>query len=149
MIPSSPQTPVPQEQRPPAGPPKNTRLKQKLRFLGQLTVLTAIYLVGNQVASLTSLPIPGNVIGVMLLYALLNLGILRLDQVQDAADFLLRHLVFFFIPVAVDLMNWGGLFWKYGLMLALAIVASTATTYLGTGWLAQRLRSREESCPNS
>lgn len=149
MTPSSPQAPHARKPEPPVQASRNLRVKQKLAFLGQLAVLTAIYLAGNQVASLTGLPIPGNVVGVVLLYALLNLGLLRLEHVQDAADFLLRHLVFFFIPVAVDLMNWGRLFWRYGLMLALAIAASTAATYLGTGRLAQWLRSREASCPNS
>ena len=122
-------------------------MKKNLQFLGQLAVLIVIYLVGNQIVRLTGLPVPGNVVGVVLLYALLNLGLIRLEQVQDAADFLLRHLVFFFIPVAVDLMNWGGLFYKYGLMLALAIIVSTILTYVGTGWIAQWLQKRETSCP--
>ena len=123
-------------------------MKKNLQFLGQLAVLIAIYLVGNQIVRLTGLPVPGNVVGVVLLYALLNLGLIRLEQVQDAADFLLRHLVFFFIPVAVDLMNWGGLFYRYGLMLALAIAVSTVLTYVGTGWIAQWLQKGETSCPN-
>jgi holin-like protein len=127
---------------------KRQVVRKKLQFLGQLAVLIAIYLVGNLVVRLTRLPVPGNVVGVILLYALLNLGLIRLEQVQDAADFLLRHLLFFFIPVAVDLMNWGGLFYKYGLMLALAIVVSTILTYLGTGWIAQWLHKGEASCPN-
>ena len=122
-------------------------MKKKLQFLAQLAVLIGIYLIGNQVVRLARLPIPGNVVGIVLLYALLNLGLVRLEHVQDAADFLLRHLVFFFIPVAVDLMNWGGLFYKYGLMLALAIVVSTILTYVGTGWIAQRLQKRETACP--
>ena len=122
-------------------------MKKKLQFLAQLAVLVGIYLIGNQVVRLARLPIPGNVVGIVLLYALLNLGLVRLEHVQDAADFLLRHLVFFFIPVAVDLMNWGGLFYKYGLMLALAIVVSTILTYVGTGWIAQWLQKRETSCP--
>ena len=123
-------------------------MKKNLQFLGQLAVLIVIYLVGNQIVRLTGLPVPGNVVGVVLLYALLNLGLIRLEQVQDAADFLLRHLVFFFIPVAVDLMNWGGLFYRYGLMLALAIAVSTVLTYVGTGWIAQWLQKGETSCPN-
>ena len=123
-------------------------MKKKVQFLGQLAVLIVIYLAGNQIVRLTGLPVPGNVVGIVLLYTLLNLGLLRLEHVQDAADFLLRHLVFFFIPVAVDLMNWGSLFWRYGLMLALAIVVSTVLTYLGTGFLAQRLQKEDASCPS-
>ncbi len=123
-------------------------MKKKLQFLGQLALLSLIYVVGNKVVLLTGLPVPGNVVGVVLLYALLNLGLIRLEYVQDAADFLLRHLVFFFIPVAVDLMNWGGLFYQYGLVLALAILVSTLLTFLGTGYIAQWLQREEKTCAN-
>jgi holin-like protein len=129
--------------------PEKLVVKKKLRFLGQLALLVAVYLAGNQMVQLTGIPIPGNVVGVVLLYLLLNAGLLRLEHVQDAADFLLRHLVFFFIPIAVDLMNWGSLFYRYGLMLALAILVSTTLTFLGTGTLVQWLRRKEKPCPNS
>lgn len=123
-------------------------MKKKVQFLGQLALLSLIYIVGNKVVLLTGLPVPGNVVGVVLLYALLNLGLVRLEYVQEAADFLLRHLVFFFIPVAVDLMNWGGLFYQYGLVLALAIIVSTILTFLGTGYIAQWLQREEKTCAN-
>lgn len=120
--------------------------KRYLRFLGQVGLLAAIYGAGNLAVRWTGLPVPGNVVGVVLLYLLLNLGLVRLEQVQEAADFLLRHLVFFFIPVAVDLMNWGGVFQRYGLALVLAILVSTALTYLATGHVAQRLQRGETPC---
>ncbi|WP_243302046.1 CidA/LrgA family protein [Geothrix oryzisoli] len=121
---------------------------KKLQFLCQIALLSGIYYLGNKLALLMGLPIPGNVVGIVLLYALLNLGIVPLEYVQDAADFLLKHLVFFFIPVAVDLMNWGGVFYRYGLMLALAIVISTVLTFLGTGYLAQWLQRGDATCPD-
>jgi holin-like protein len=123
-------------------------VKKKSRLLAQIAVLSAIYLAGNWIVQKTGLPVPGNVVGIVLLYALLNVGLIRLEHVQDAADFLLRHLVFFFIPVAVDLMNWGGVFLKYGLKLALAIAISTALTFLGTGWIAQWLQRDDAPCPS-
>jgi len=123
-------------------------VKKKIRLLAQVAVLSAIYLAGNWIVRKTGLPVPGNVVGIVLLFALLGLGLLRLEHVQDAADFLLRHLVFFFIPVAVDLMNWGGVFLRYGLRLALAIAISTALTYLGTGFIAQWLQRDDTPCPS-
>jgi holin-like protein len=130
-----------------AAPPE-AFVKKKLQFLGQVALLSGIYYLGNQIADFAHLPVPGNVVGVVLLYALLNLGLVPLEYVQDAADFLLKHLVFFFIPVAVDLMNWGGIFYRYGLALALAIVLSTILTFLGTGYIAQWLQKHEKTCPS-
>lgn len=121
-------------------------MKKNLRFLGQVALLAGIYHIGNLIARWAHLPIPGNVVGIVLLYVLLNLGLVRLEHVQEAADFLLRHLVFFFIPVAVDLMNWGGVFYRYGFALALAIVASTAMTFLATGAIAQWMEAKGKAC---
>jgi holin-like protein len=123
-------------------------VQKKIRLLAQLAVLSGIYLVGNWIARQSGLPVPGNVLGIVLLYALLNFGVIRLEHVQEAADFLLRHLVFFFIPVAVDLMNWGGVFLRYGLKLALVIGISTVLTFLGTGGIAQWLQRDEKPCPS-
>lgn len=117
-----------------------------MKLLGQLALLVLISFAGNKVAAFTGLPLPGNVVGLVLLYVLLNLGLVRLDQVQEAADLLLRHLVFFFIPVAVDLMNWGGLFTRHGWVLALAIVLSTLLTFLTTGFMAQWLQKEDPPC---
>ena len=45
-------------------------------------------------------------------------------------------------------MNWGGVFYRYGLALALAIVVSTILTFLGTGTIAQWLQKHEKTCPS-
>ena len=128
---------------------EGSAVKKRVQFLGQLALLSGIYLAGNAAVRWLGLPVPGNVVGIVGLYVLLNTGLVRLEWVQDAADFLLKHLVFFFIPVAVDLMNWGGVFRQYGWALALAIGLSTGLTYLGTGWLAQWFQKEEAPCPNS
>lgn len=128
------------------GGPSRRVVKKRMKLLGQLALLILISLVGNQAVAFTGLPVPGNVVGLILLYVLLNLGLVRLDQVQEAADLLLRHLVFFFIPVAVDLMNWGGLFTRHGWVLALAILLSTLLTFLATGFMAQWLQKEDPPC---
>ena len=54
--------------------------------------------------------------------------------------FFLRHLVFFFVPIAVGLMQWGSVFYDYGWVLAAAIVGSTALPLVIVGFMARGLR---------
>ena len=54
-------------------------------------------------------------------FALLCTGVVKLRHVELAADFLLKHLVFFFVPVALGLMEWRQVFYDYGLRLSAAI----------------------------
>lgn len=114
-------------------------MTETLKALGQLAILWVIYAASTWLAKATGLPIPGNVLGVLLLFALLCLGVIKLEQVQLAADFLLKHLVFFFAAVAVGLMEWGSVFYDYGLILLAAIVLSAVLPLLAVGLMAQRM----------
>jgi holin-like protein len=101
-------------------------MTQWLRLISQVVLLWLIYKLGNIVAEMTYLPIPGNVIGMIILFLLLLTGIIQLKWIEEGADILLKHLAFFFIPIAVGLMQWIGLFQLSGLQLLLSIILGTA-----------------------
>ncbi|MEI6592356.1 MAG: CidA/LrgA family protein [Holophagaceae bacterium] len=117
-----------------------------VRIIAQIGVLALFQLAGARLATLAGVPIPGNVVGLLLLFLALQTGLLKLTLVQEGADFLLRHLVFFFIPVAVDLMNWGGVFRQHGFRLALVIGVGSVLTFLVTGHASQWLQRRGKPC---
>ena len=114
-----------------------------LKYCGQLALLWGISLLGDYLASLTDLPIPGNVLGVAILFSLLCLGVIRIEMVENMADFLLKHLVFFFIPIVAGLMEWGGMFREHGPELALAIIVSSLAALFACAWIALALRRKE------
>ena len=49
------------------------------------------------------LPVPASVYGLVLLLAALLTGVIKLDQVEGAADFLIEIMPVMFIPAAVGL----------------------------------------------
>ena len=110
------------------------------KLLLQTAILTAIFVGCDQLTRLTAIPLPGNVLGVIVLFFLLLTGIIKESHISLAAEFLLRHLVFFFVPIAVGLMQWGSVFYDYGWVLAAAIVGSTALPLVIVGFLARALR---------
>ena len=110
------------------------------KLLWQTAILTAIFVGCDQLTRLTAIPLPGNVLGVIVLFFLLLTGIIKESHISLAAEFLLRHLVFFFVPIAVGLMQWGNVFYDYGWVLAAAIVGSTALPLVIVGFLARALR---------
>lgn len=101
-------------------------MTQWLRFIAQITLLWVIYQLGSWVAERTHLPIPGNVLGMLILFLLLLAGIVHIEWIEEGADFLLKHLAFFFIPIAVGLMQWIGLFQLSGAQLLMSIILGTA-----------------------
>ena len=116
---------------------------QTLRYLVQLALLWAIYLLSDFLVALTGLPIPASVLGIIILFGLLCLGVIKLEQVEGMADFLLKHLVFFFIPIVAGLMEWGGMFKAHGLTLAFAIAVSSLASLFACAWITLALRRKE------
>ena len=112
------------------------------KFLWQMAFLMALFLASNWLVGATGLPMPGNVLGIIVLFLLLLTGIVKEDHISTAANFLLKHMVFFFVPVAVGLMQWGGVFYDYGWILLAAIVVSAVLPLLTVGLLGRALRRR-------
>lgn len=117
-------------------------MTETLKAAAQAGLLWLVYQASNLLAEASGLPIPGNVIGVALLFALLCTGIVKLKHVELAADFLLKHLVFFFAAVAVGLMEWWQVFADYGLVLLAAITLSAVLPFLAVGHLFQAVQRR-------
>ena len=84
-------------------------------------------------------PLPGNVAGMLLLFGLLCSGIVPVRLFERSSTLLARHLPFFFVPIAVGLMNLGGTFISEGWLLILVLVASASVGLCATGWIAQLL----------
>lgn len=91
-----------------------------------------------------NLPVPGNVIGMLLLLFCLCTGIIKLDSVEEVGNFLLDHLAFFFLPAGVGLMtcfsilkgNWAG--------FIIIIFISTLVVMIITGITVQILIRRSK-----
>jgi holin-like protein len=114
---------------------RGSAIRACIRYAGQLGILWGVYYVCNRLVAWTGWPIPANVLGVIVLFGLLCLGVVKIEQVEGVADFLLRHLVFFFIPIAVGLMDWGDVFSRYGMVLLAAILVSSLLPFLAVGFL--------------
>ncbi|MBE7941787.1 MULTISPECIES: CidA/LrgA family protein [Ramlibacter] len=86
--------------------------------------LLALQAVGELLSRGLALPIPGPVVGMLLLFLALGSARVR-TPVAACAGFLLAHLSLLFVPIAVGVMAYLPLLAQYGLRLALVIVLST------------------------
>jgi holin-like protein len=124
-------------------PSTSRRLLQALKLIGQAALLWGTFRFGTFVVERLHLPVPGSVVGMITLFLLLCLGVVRPAHVQELADLLLKHLAFFFIPLAVGLMTWGALIASRGLVLLAALCLSTAVALGVTGVSVQLLHRAE------
>ena len=76
-----------------------------MKYVKQFFVICAFAFLGEILSWLIPLPIPATVWGMLLLFAALACGLIRLDQVENTADFFLSIMPMLFIPYAVGLMD--------------------------------------------
>ena len=75
------------------------------RILLQIGVILAFAAAGEWIAAILPVAVPPSIVAMALLLLLLFCGALRLEQVEDTADFFLKNMGFFFIPVNVSIMK--------------------------------------------
>ncbi len=103
------------------------RLGHAARIVAQSALLAALWYVADFASRHFDLPIPGSVIGLAVLLLLLLAGGVRPRWVKAGADWMLSELLLFFVPAAVAVVQYGGLFKSDGWRLALVVVAGTLT----------------------
>lgn len=108
-----------------------------LKIVIQISLLYALYLVGSWIQHTFMLPIPGSVIGFVILFILLLTNGIKEKWIQDGANWLVSHLVLFIIPATVGVMSYFSLFIGKGSLLILIVCASTAMVLIATSFTSQ------------
>lgn len=102
--------------------------------------LLGCQLVGEVVVRLTDLPVPGPVVGMAVLLALLVLRRAGDDAtVVRAADGLLRHLQLLFVPAGVGVVAYVAVIREDALPITVAMLGSWLAGLLAVGWTAKLL----------
>lgn len=111
-----------------------------------LVALLVLQMIGMVLAELLDLPIPGTVLGLMLLVALALIQPTRVITrvVEPAGQPLLRHLQLLFVPPGVGVVVEMSALAANALPLALAVGGSFVVTLLVAGWVLQALLRRRE-----
>lgn len=117
-----------------------------LRVGSQILALVVICAIGQFAVQELNLPMPGFVAGMALLFALLITRAVQLRWIEEGASILLRHLSFFFIPIAVGLMAFGALFWEHGIAIVATLLTSAAVGIVVAAVVTQAL-SRNDRQP--
>ncbi|GAB0167350.1 CidA/LrgA family protein [Lysinibacillus sp. CTST325] len=118
-------------------------LKRVVRMIVQIGILNIFYYMGVGIVALLHVPLPGSVIGLLLLALSLNFKIIKVEYIQDGAGFLIGVLTLFFIPATVGVIDYPELFSTTGLLIMLAVIASTLISIYVTGLLSQMVEKKE------
>lgn len=115
-----------------------------LRIIYQIAILFGVYYIGNWIQDLLGLFIPGSVIGLILMFILLSTGIVNPKFIQYGSSYMVKHLVLFFIPTTVGVLNFYQLFIGKGILLIVITIISSLLVMISAGYTSQFLAKGKE-----
>jgi len=108
-----------------------------MQFLNGITLLLFYQLLGEVIARLFDLPVPGPVLGMLLLFVTLVIRGRTPEAVEQTSNGLLGHLSLLFVPAGVGLMAHFHRIEQAWLPIVLALVLSTLLTMVVTALVMQ------------
>ena len=81
-----------------------------MKYLRQFMIILLVSFLGELLKYVIPLPVPASIYGLVILFILLETGILKLYAVKETSVFLIEIMPLMFIPAGVGLMeSWGDL----------------------------------------
>ncbi|MDF1616748.1 CidA/LrgA family protein [Petrocella sp. FN5] len=111
-----------------------------MKWIRQIIILLLMVVLGEILNKVFKIPIPGNIMGMILMLLALQTGLVKLDQVEGISKFLLNHLAILFIPAGVGLLAVTGMLKESWHILVFIAIVTTILVMVMTAWVVHALR---------
>ncbi|MGX7073452.1 CidA/LrgA family protein [Falseniella ignava] len=115
-----------------------------MKLYVQLMILFVISLIGEGISTLFRLPIPGSIIGLIILFLALQFKWLRLRHVNMVGNFLLTNMTILFLPPAVGIMEKFDVIAPYLLPIVLIVLFAAVINIILIALVVQFVKRRFE-----
>lgn len=115
-----------------------------MKFLRQFAIILFVSFLGEILHILIPLPVPASVYGLLLMFTALCTGILKQEQVREAADFLIEIMPVMFIPAAAGLLDVWPVLQAIWIPVILITVVTTVLVMVVTGRVTQHMIRRKD-----
>lgn len=108
-----------------------------MKYIKQIMIILLFSFLGELLNYIIPLSIPASIYGMALLFLALTTRIIKLEQIEDTAEYLLSIMLIFFVPSAVGIMD---TFFEYQdsmLPIILIVIISTLVVLIVTGLVSQ------------
>lgn len=108
-----------------------------MKYLHQVAIIIGICFLGELLHQLLNLPIPGSVLGMIIMFAALCTGLIKLEMIEELSNLLLSHLAFFLVPAGVGVIaSLNLLHGKWPAVISVCLI-STVIVMIVTGYTIQ------------
>lgn len=111
-------------------------------MIESLFVLFGFLMLGELISFVFSLPIPGSVIGMVILTLMFRINVIKTQVVKVGSDVLLKNMSFLFIPPGVGLILYLELIWNELIPICVSYLLSTCIVLWTSAFIVERLEKR-------
>ncbi|MCA0936004.1 CidA/LrgA family protein [Vibrio alginolyticus] len=115
------------------------RLLQLIQLLISLSLIMGALGIGVTIQKFTDVSVPGSVIGMLILFFTMVIGIVKVDWVKPGATLFIRYMILLFVPVSVGLMQHFDLLFANALPILASAVGGTLIVLVSLAWLLDYL----------
>ncbi len=99
----------------------------------QFLILLVINFLGIFIQNIFHLPLPGTILGMVILFILLWTKVLKVESIEKVCNFLVLNMIIFFLPPAVELLEYMTLLEKGFFKIIILLIVTTVITMVITG----------------
>lgn len=118
-------------------------IKTTLQYLVSFGLIFLSLAIGQFIQSLLGISIPGSIIGMLILFALLATGIAPSAWVKPGATFSIRYMILLFVPTSVGLMEHFDLLLDNALPILASAIGGTFIVLVTLSLTLDRLLKKE------
>lgn len=111
--------------------------------MAQAAFFVIVSMLMNALVAWLGINIPGSIIGMFVVFFLLQLKWIRLEWIEAGASFLLAELLLFFIPPSVGIISYQNLMLHEGVQIFFVIAIGTAIVMACSGLVAEAISKRK------
>ena len=105
-----------------------------MKVLEQVLRILVICVFGEFVANMLPIPFPGSVLAMIILFLCLIFKLIKVEQIDIAADFLLKNMVLLFIPSTVSIISYVGVLEGVVFKFLFICIITTVITFFCTAY---------------
>lgn len=118
---------------------------QRLQIPVQVLLYAGLFVFAQYLVSWLHLPLPANLVGMVLMLALIVCRVIPLSWIRAGARWLLAEMLLFFVPAVVAVVNYTQLLLVDGWRILAVIAISTLMVLGATAWVVDKVYRYEMS----
>ena len=115
-----------------------------MKILKELAIYFGITFISEIIAKLLPINIPPSIIGIVILFTLLELKVLKTEDVEMTGDYLIKIMPILFVPAGVGLIKYLDVLKIVAVPMVFVITLSTAIVMTAVGVVTQKLVEKKK-----